>query len=126
MESKSSDKLSDLTTEVVRFRDERDWKQFHNIKDMALSLSLEIAELLELMQWKNDQILVQHLKRYHKEVGEELSDILYWVLLIAHDVDVNLAEAFSHKMKANELKYPVNRARGSSDKYSSLKKRSHR
>ena len=70
---------------AIAFREERDWKQFHNFKDQALSLSLEAAELLELTQWKNGDELEKHLADHRERVGEELSDILLWVLTIASD-----------------------------------------
>lgn len=112
--------IRSLTDEAVRFRDERNWKQFHNPKDMAISLSLEVAELLELMQWKNGDALDSHLVERRKEAGEELSDILYWVLLLAHDLSIDLAAAFKQKMDVNKTKYPVDKARNSSKKYNEL------
>lgn len=114
------DSLTALTDAVVRFRDERNWKQFHNPKDMAISLSLEAAELLEIMQWKNGEDLEIHLAKKHKELGEELSDILYWTLLIAHDWEINLADAFKAKLIVNEQKYPIAKAFDSSNKYTSF------
>ena len=116
----ASTALSDLTDTILRFRDARNWRQFHNPKDMAVSLSLEVAELLELMQWKNGAELEAHLAQRRHEVGEELSDILYWTLLIAHDLGIDLADAFRAKMAVNEAKYPVEHARNSSRKYDEL------
>ncbi len=84
---------------------------------MAISLSLEVAELLELMRWKNGEALTAHLAGRRQVLGEELSDILYWTLLIAHDLQINLADAFTAKLAANEVKYPVEEFRGSSRKY---------
>jgi dCTP diphosphatase len=104
--------LEDLTTLAVSFRDERNWKQFHTPKDMALSLVLEAAELLELTQWKNDPELEAHLKANHQHLGEELSDVLYWVLVIANDLGVDLASAFPAKMNKNAQKYPVQKVFG--------------
>ena len=115
-----SDSLACLTDMVLRFRDERQWAQFHNPKDMAISLSLEAAELLELMQWKNGAALEQHLSAKRKETGEELADVLYWTLLIARDLKIDLAAAFKQKMASNALKYPIDKARGSSMKYTEL------
>lgn len=112
--------LDDLTPLVLRFRRERDWEQFHNPKDMALSLSLEVAELLELMQWRNGEQLVQHLHDHKQAVGEELSDILGWVLLLAHDLRIDLPKAFRKKVQANKRKYPVHKARGVAKKYTEL------
>lgn len=117
---KRDDTLAALTDLVLRFRNERDWEQSHNPKDMGLSLSLEVAELLELMQWRNGNALLQHLKRRKKEVGEELSDILGWVLLLANDLEIDLAPTFRKKIEANKKKYPVHKARGVAKKYTEL------
>ena len=87
---------------------------------MAISLSLEVAELLELMQWKNGDALLSHLAKERQAVEQELSDILYWTLLLANDLNVDLARAFFDKMKINEAKYPIDKAAGSSEKYDRL------
>lgn len=86
--------LARLTESIVRFREARDWKQFHNPKDMALSLSLEVGEIFELMQWKNGAELDAALLKEKEELADELSDVLYWTLLLAHDLEVDLAKAF--------------------------------
>jgi NTP pyrophosphatase (non-canonical NTP hydrolase) len=109
--------LSDLTKVILQFRDARNWQQFHNPKDMAISLSLETAEFLELMQWKNGDTLNEYLQEQHQAVGDELADILYWVLLLGHDLDIDLEQAFMRKMEVNELKYPAEKYRDSSKKY---------
>ena len=114
------DSLAALTREVVRFRDARDWKQFHNPKDMAISLSLEAAELLELVQWKNGAELETHLAERREALEHELSDVLYWLLLMAHDLEVDLGAAFLEKLSHNETKYPVEQARSSSRKYTEI------
>ncbi len=114
------DTLKQLTELAIRFRDERDWKQFHNFKDMALSMSLEVAELVELMQWKNGAELEAHLASKKEHVGEELSDVLFWVLAIAHDLQIDLGDAYRHKLKANAKKYPIEKAKGKSNKYTEL------
>lgn len=115
-----SDRLSDLTDEILRFCDERNWTQFHNPKDMAISLSLEAAELLEITQWKNGEQLEAHLANQRSAVGDELSDVLYWTLLMAHYLSIDLVEAFAAKMEENKIKYPIEKARDSSEKYSDL------
>src|SRR5205085_9666116 len=103
--------LDDLTKLVLDFREERDWKQFHNPKDMALSLSLEAAELLELMQWRNGSELQEHLAANKVRLGEELSDVLGWILLIASDQGIDLADAFAKKIELNKRKYPIEKAK---------------
>src|SRR5882724_2014444 len=93
--------IGELTRLAIAFRDERDWKQFHNPKDMALSLTLEAAELLELMQWKNGPDLAEHLAKNRHKLAEELSDVLFWVLAMANDFGIDLSEAFKQKLIEN-------------------------
>lgn len=109
-----------MTRLAVDFRDRRDWKQFHNPKDMALSLVLESAELLELMQWKNGDELAAHLRARRGQLEDELSDVLYWVLTIAHDFGIDLPRAFASKLRKSARKYPVGKSRGKSSKYTEL------
>lgn len=112
--------LRDLTRLAVNFRDQRDWKQFHNPKDMALSMALEVSEVIELMQWKNGDALRQHLQARREDLGDELSDVLYWVLTIAHDFGIDIAEAFRSKLIKSAAKYPIEKSRGRSSKYTEL------
>ena len=116
----NSSTLQQLTELAVKFRDERDWRQFHNFKDMALSMSLEVAELCELMQWKNGPELDAHLAANQQRVADELSDILYWVLTLAADLKIDLDDAFRRKMQANAAKYPVEKSKGRATKYTEL------
>ena len=112
--------LQALTARVVAFRRERDWEQFHNPKDQFLSLSLEAAELLELAQWRESATLEAHLRDRADDVADELCDVLGWVLLIAHDRGIDLPSAFEAKMRKNEAKYPVDKAKGRATKYREL------
>ena len=116
----SKQTLDVLTAQIVAFRDARDWAQFHNPKDVALSLSLEVGEVLEHMQWVNGEALQTRLTERREAVGEELADVLYYTLLLAHDLGIELDTAFAAKMARNEEKYPVAKARGSSKKYTEL------
>ena len=112
--------LSDLQKRVIGFRDARNWEQFHNPKDMAVSLLLEAAEFLEHFEWKSSDEIKSHLKKKHTDVSEELCDVLYWVLLIAHDMNIDIQKEFERKMKKNEAKYPVDKAKDSHRKYTEL------
>lgn len=112
--------LADLTRLAIRFRDERDWAQFHRPKDVALSLSLEVAELLEIMQWRNGPELTTHLQNEREHVGQELADVLYWVLVLAHDLQIDLPAAFVAKQAHNAQKYPIAKAKGVAKKYTQL------
>lgn len=116
----SKDGISNLTNRIIDFRDARDWKQFHNPKDVALSLSLEAAEVLEHFQWKNGKELEEYIETHREHIGEELSDVLYWVLLMSHDLDIDIIEALSKKMDKNEAKYPEDKFKGSHKKYNEI------
>lgn len=109
--------LEDLKNKVVTFRDERDWKQFHNPKDSAISLSLEAAEVLEHFQWKSKEEMEDYVREHKAEIGDELSDVLYWLLLMSNDMDIDLSQAFLKKLEENAKKYPVAKAKGKHLKY---------
>lgn len=112
--------INELTDQIVEFRDDREWKQFHTPKDIAISLLLEASELLEITQWKNGAVLDAHLTANKDALGDELVDVLYYTLLLAHDQGIDLTLAFERKMAMNAEKYPVALARGSSTKYTKL------
>jgi len=109
--------LNKLTERIVTFRDARDWKQFHNPKDCALSLVLEASEVLEHFQWKNGLDIEKHVHEKKEHIGEELADVLYWVLLLSNDLGIDIKKALEDKMLKNEAKYPVEKAKGSAKKY---------
>lgn len=112
--------LTELQAKIVAFRDERNWKQFHNPKDLAISLSLEASEVLEHFQWKSASEIAEHLAKNKDEVADELADVLYWVLLIANDLDIDMAKASARKLAKNSKKYPVQKAAGNHKKYTEL------
>ncbi|MCL2037604.1 nucleotide pyrophosphohydrolase [Candidatus Saccharibacteria bacterium] len=116
----SKDPLSDLQKKIIEFRDERDWKQFHNPKDSAISLVLEATEFLEHFQWKNCEECTEHVCKKKEDVSDELADVLYWVLLIANDLDIDLYEASLRKLAKNHAKYDVKKAKGNHKKYTEL------
>jgi NTP pyrophosphatase (non-canonical NTP hydrolase) len=112
--------INHISKKITAFRDARDWKQFHNPKDSAISLSLEASEVLEHFQWKNSEEIEKYIKTNKKEIGDELADVLYWVLLMAHDLNIDLEKAFDLKMKENNKKYPVKKSKGRHSKYTEL------
>lgn len=112
--------LEQLQRLVVQFCEEREWSQFHNPKDMAISLSLESSELLEHFQWKNAEEVAQHITSKKDEISNELSDVLYWTLLIANNLNIDLAKSFTDKLAINAAKYPVEKAKGTHKKYTEL------
>lgn len=122
MTDPSSPTLGDLTDRLIAFRDARDWRQFHSLKDLIVSLNLEAAELLELTQWKPDTAFeTDALEAPVKErLAEECADVLLYLLLIAERSGLDLAKAADEKITANDRKYPVDKARGNAKKYTEL------
>jgi NTP pyrophosphatase (non-canonical NTP hydrolase) len=114
--------LEELQQIAIKFRDERDWKQFHSPKELAIQVVLEATELLELMQWKNGAELAAVLKDRKQDMADELADVLHGVVLIADEMGIDLGRSFVEKMKKNERKYPIEKARGSSKKYTEYEK----
>ena len=114
------DSLERLTKKIIAFRDVRDWKQFHNPKDVAISLALEAGEVLEHFQWKSPQEIDDYIRTNKKEIGDELADVLNWVLLMAHDLNIDIASALESKMQENEKKYPMEKSKGNHTKYTKL------
>lgn len=112
--------IKKLTEKIKKFRAKRDWKQFHNPKDVALSLMLEAAEVLEHFQWKNPKEIDDYIKTNKKEIADELADVLYWVLLMSNDLGINIKKALEEKINKNEKKYPVEKAKGKHTKYDKL------
>ena len=115
-----ADEIEKLTDRVLHFRDARNWKQFHKPKDLAISLSLEAGEVLEHFQWKSETEIEEYVKTNKDEIADELVDVLSYVLIMAHDLDINLVDAQEKKIKKNEKKYPVEKAAGNSAKYDKL------
>lgn len=114
--------LESLTQRLIEFRDERDWRQFHSLKDLILSLSLEASELVELSQWKPEQQFEEEAKteEMQQRLREECADVLLYLLLVAERTGMDLCQAAADKIDANELKYPVEKSHGTSAKYTQL------
>ncbi len=102
----SASSLKELTKLIAVFRAERHWKRFRNSKELILGLFIETAELAEHFQYLEGEELQQHIELFKDDIGEELADVLYWVLLTAHELEIDLDETFRDKMKKNALKYP--------------------
>jgi NTP pyrophosphatase (non-canonical NTP hydrolase) len=113
-------KIENLTKKIISFRDAREWKQFHNPKDVSLSLVLEAVEVMEHFQWKDKEEIEDYVKTNKKFIAEELADVLYWILLMSHDLDIDILNSLDDKLIKNEKKYPVEKARGNHDKYNKL------
>ena len=103
-----------ITETIKAFRDERDWQQFHDPKNLAICLSIESSELLQAFLWKNaNEADIEKIK-------EELADVLYAALLLADHYNLNIKEIIDAKLKTNAKKYPVSKAKGSNKKYDDL------
>ena len=107
--------IQDVTDALLKFRDERDWVQFHNSKDLAIALNIESSELLELFLWKPAE------NADRERVKEELADILSYALLLANKFGFNAKQIVLEKIEKNALKYPVDKAKGNAIKYTELK-----
>ena len=106
--------IKKITEELRKFRDERDWAQFHNPKDLAIALSIEASELLELFLWKTAD------EADAGKVREELADVLAYAFMLADKYDLDVTQIMQDKLAKNKLKYPVDKARGSAKKYNEL------
>ena len=103
--------------EVLKFRDDRNWKQFHNPKDLAISISLEAAELLEVFQWSAADVVCENKL---EKIKEELADVLVYSQNLLDKLELDADEIVNMKMKQNEAKYPVDKAKGNAAKYTEL------
>lgn len=106
--------IEEITQKLIEFRNERDWEQFHNSKDLAVALSIESSELLELFLWKgNEEVDGEKLK-------DELADVISYCLLLAEKHQLSIPGIIEAKIQKNKLKYPVEKAKGKSTKYTEL------
>ncbi len=109
--------VDELTKKIIVFRDVRDWKQFHNPKDLALSLVLEATEVMEHFQWKNKEEVEEHIRTSKPDIAEELADVLYWVLLMSHDLGIDILRALDKKIMKNGKRFPILKVKGKHSKY---------
>ncbi|QFS85241.1 MULTISPECIES: nucleotide pyrophosphohydrolase [unclassified Marinobacter] len=106
--------MNEAIARLRQFRDDRDWKQFHNPKDLSLALSIEASELLELFLWKSPE------QADASKVKEELADVIAYALLLADSYELDVEQIVLDKIALNEKKYPVSKARGTAKKYTEL------
>ena len=110
---------NDLLTELLAFRQKRNWEQFHKPKDLAISLSIEAGELLEIFQWKTDEEVAALIASESKQlIQDEVADIAIVLSYLCHDIGIDLNSAVRSKLEKIEVKYPVQKAYGNSKKYS--------
>lgn len=117
--------INAIKIKLLQFRDERNWQQFHTLKNLIISLNLESAELLELTQWKSDDELagLRADEGFQQALKDECADVLLYLLLIADHAGIDLLSAAEEKIRKNADRYPVEQAYGSAEKYTVLKAR---
>jgi dCTP diphosphatase len=117
-----SDSIQALQAAVIRFREQRDWAQFHTPKDLALGLGIEAGELAELFLWKKEEEIRAAFEQpeFRQRLGEELADVMVFLLYLAEASGIDLGAAVEGKIALNAQKYPVEKARGSAVKYTGL------
>ncbi|MBU0597524.1 nucleotide pyrophosphohydrolase [Patescibacteria group bacterium] len=108
-----------LTKKITEFRDARDWKQFHKPKDMAISITIEAAELLEHFQWERKN-LPQNIKNNKEKISEEIADVAIYLFELAEILNIDISQAIKEKLSKNEKKYPIEKIKGSDLKYSEI------
>jgi len=106
--------IEEIISELVKFRNERDWEQFHNSKDLALAISIEASELNELFLWKNAE------EANSEKIKEELADVLVFCFLLAYKQNLNVKKIILEKINSNSVKYPVEKSKGSAKKYNEI------
>jgi NTP pyrophosphatase (non-canonical NTP hydrolase) len=116
----NENQIDKITAKLIAFRDARDWKQFHNPKDLAAALSIEAAELQEIFLWKKPNEVDEVVLKKSGEIKEEIADVAAFLLLLCHELDIDLIEAVSAKVDKNAGKYPVDKAKGTHAKYDEL------
>ncbi|MDD2591902.1 MAG: nucleotide pyrophosphohydrolase [Erysipelotrichaceae bacterium] len=112
--------LKQLQTMVRTFCDKRNWKQFHNPKDLAIGMSVEANELLDLFRFKQNEELDAVLQNKKEAIANEISDVFFYLLRFSDLYDIDLFDAFLNKLKINEQHYPVDKAKNNNNKYNDL------
>lgn len=120
MPSKRNKALEKVLQKIRRFRDERDWMQFHAPKNLAISVTLEASELLEHFQWKTDAEAARHVRENKAEVADEIADIAVYLFELSDNLGIDLLETMSAKIDKNAKKYPVAKSKGRAVKYNRL------
>ena len=113
----STEQYNELVARIKQFCADRDWSQFHDPKNLAISLQLEASEVLELFQWTKDN---QMKPGKNEDMADELADVMYWLIMLSNHYNIDLTQALEKKMDKNELKYPIEKAKGTSYKYTEL------
>lgn len=113
--------FEEIKKKILKFRNDRDWKQFHDPKNLAEAISIEASELLEIFLWSKVGESKKIAQDKKENISNELADIINFAILFAHETGIDIEEAILKKLEENNEKYPVDKAKGSSKKYTDLK-----
>lgn len=111
------ERLDKINILIKKFKEDRDWDKFHNPKDLAISLSIEIAELLECFQWKTSE---ESIEKNLDNIKYEIADIAIYLLYLCNKLNIDILDVIEKKIKINEFKYPLEKSKGNSIKYNKL------
>lgn len=112
--------MRDILPKIRKFRDDRDWMKFHDPKNLAVSIVIEAAELLEQFQWKDEKAVEKHVRENREEIADELADVAIYLAELADNLGIDLVQAMNNKLEKNAKKYPVEKAKGVATKYDKL------
>ena len=112
--------MREILEKIRTFRDERDWMKFHDPKNLAVSISIEAAELLEHFQWKDEKAVEQHVRDNRDEIADEIADVAVYLAELADNLGIDIIQAMETKLEKNAKKYPVAKAKGVAIKYDKL------
>ena len=113
--------IQELKDKVNKFVKDRDWEQFHNPKSLSMSIAIEAAELMEKFQWVDNAVSNVELEKHRIEVENEIADIMAYIISLCNQNNIDLSKAIESKLKLNEQKYPIEKCKGKSDKYTEYK-----
>ena len=117
-----NDRVQEIVQKIRKFRDERDWIQFHDPKNIAISITLESAELLEHFQWKDKGEVEQYIHKHKTKIQDEIADVAIYLFELSDNLDIDLLKSIEKKLKKNARNYPVKKAKGKHTKYNKLSK----
>lgn len=112
--------LNKIYEVIDKFSEERDWDQFHSLKNLSMALSVEVSELVEIFQWLTEEQSNKLSEKKKQQAQEEIADIAIYLFKISKKLNINIENAILEKMKKNKLKYPVNKSKGIAEKYTDL------
>ena len=112
--------MEEMLDKIKAFRDERDWMKFHDPKNLAISIAIEAAELLEHFQWKDKESVEQYVRDNREDIADEIADVAMYLVELADNLGINLMQAMENKLEKNVKKYPVAKAKGIATKYDKL------